>query len=52
MDVKYVLKNAPTESLLNFGGSNDEEDNIVMGYMQSRIASNPDLRQQLQAAAN
>jgi hypothetical protein len=42
------LQNIPNESLLNFGEKSDEDEGNL-GFMQSKILSNPGLQQQLQS---
>ena len=45
------LQGLPSESLINFGGETKEDEN-AMGFMQSKMPSNPSLQQQLQPSAN
>ncbi|MCL2576496.1 MAG: hypothetical protein FWE27_00390 [Defluviitaleaceae bacterium] len=42
------LQNIPNESLISFGGKSDEDEGNL-GFMQSKILSNPGLQQQLQS---
>jgi len=42
------LQNIPNESLISFGGRSDEDEENL-GFMQSKILSNPGLQQQLQS---